>query len=1328
MVRDFYTKFRQHTLFKTLLLLCSISLGWTAKQVHAQCTVDIWGVYGNLNPVCGGAAATQTCTYGGEYSNVTVTTGNTYTFTATSAISYITITDNVGATIYTFGNSPVVWTATFSGTVRMYTHTSSSCGSWSTDCSQSRSVSCTSPGCTGTPSPGNTISSTVGACVGTPFTLSLQNATLGAGVTYQWQSADDNAFTVNVTALGTASTQTIASQTAAKYYRCTVTCASNSGVSTPVLVTQNAPSGCYCTPVYTTGTTYGDLISQVQIAGTTLLNNSGTTNSTPSWVQYTPPTYTASNYTANLIAGNTYNLIVTIGSFSTQGVAAWIDYNDDGAFASNEKIGATATTINTSFGTGTFPITLACNPTPGQHRMRVRCVWNTNGVSIDPCASYGYGETEDYIVTIDPPLPCPAPSAFASYTPTIDGATFKWNAGCVETDWAIEFGLPGFTPGTGTTFAATNDTTIVNTMNCGTTYDVYVRANCISNGYSTYVGPISVTTLACPCSGTPAVPNALSSSTTPCAGSNFTLSLDNNYSTVTGITYQWESSPAGANTYTTMAGANTNSYTVTGGITANTDYRCLVTCSSSSLSTYSVPVSITLASTPVGNTQADPIVMAFTANAYTHSNNTANCYTSTYTGLNSQSSPDVYYRFVAPNCMDSAVISLCGASWDTYLHLLDSTGTQIANNDDGCSPASIINTNILQSGKTYYIVVEGYAANTGAYTLNVNLYNNPFTVQSTVSPSDIECEGTMMTFVTSHTGNVSLPLSYVWTGGAPVTEATPFAATAAHSATFTVTVTDAGGCTATTTLPILILPAPAITATVNSPICIGQSATFTASSVDVTSPFTWDNGVSDGVPYTPISAGTQLYTVTGTDAFGCQGSTSIPLTVNAPATFNVPVILNATCPTVLGGSVVMSASSPSTFAIAPAGPTQPISGIFNNLMGGTIYTITLTDGNTCTNTSVFTATTPSNGQLAYATSSNTNSLPGNICQTLNQQDGTTQTFYGASCDEVIATVVDATGGNTLGSVNACVTVMPTVPVYQGQPYLPRFYVITPTNQGPADITLYFTQDDFDDYNAAAGAFPTIPANPALGTVTFCISQVPQGFLPGASGASTTVHTVTATWNPALLRWEVTFPVSSFSGFYCHACNPLNSALPAYIANFSGRKQSHSNVLNWTSVSEMNNAHFNLLYSEDGKNYTTIARIASTAENGYSAQPIDYSYEHTTPKLGHNYYQLQQVDLDGKSTIYNELVDLQWGAGNSTVNIYPNPVTTDLHVEVFTNKAVNNVVKVMDLSGRVIVEQATLLNAGANRIQIPMVNLAQGMYTIHVYENNQLIQVQKIQKK
>ncbi len=349
--------------------------------------------------------------------------------------------------------------------------------------------------CAGTPTPGNTLSTASAACGGVAFTLSVQNSTTGSGVTRQWQSADDAGFTTNLTNLGTAATQTT-TQNSTKYYRCSVTCAGSTAISTPIQVTQNAPSTCYCIPTYTTGTAEGDLISNLFIAGTTLANNSGTATTGPAYTYFNG----GGSQTATLTAGTTYTLSVQFGSFTAQNATAWIDYNDNGVFDASERIGSTTASSTTANQIVTFPISLACNPSPGVHRMRVRDVYATAsiGSTIDPCANAGYGECEDYDITIAPPPPCPSPSAGLISATTSTQATLNWTIGCAETQWDVHV----TTAGGGAPTGAASDPNITTKpftktgLAAGTNYEFWVRAVCTpGSSFSVWTGPFTFNTL-----------------------------------------------------------------------------------------------------------------------------------------------------------------------------------------------------------------------------------------------------------------------------------------------------------------------------------------------------------------------------------------------------------------------------------------------------------------------------------------------------------------------------------------------------------------------------------------------------------------------------------------------------------------------------------------------------------------------------------------------------------------------------------------------------------------------------------------------------------------
>lgn len=100
------------------------------------------------------------------------------------------------------------------------------------------------PACTGTPVPGNTIASRSFLCANTSVNFSLSNAFNANGISYAWQSAPDVAgapgtFTNIGGATSSTLTQTV---TATTWYRCQVTCGSNTGISTPVQVVRASPS------------------------------------------------------------------------------------------------------------------------------------------------------------------------------------------------------------------------------------------------------------------------------------------------------------------------------------------------------------------------------------------------------------------------------------------------------------------------------------------------------------------------------------------------------------------------------------------------------------------------------------------------------------------------------------------------------------------------------------------------------------------------------------------------------------------------------------------------------------------------------------------------------------------------------------------------------------------------------------------------------------------------------------------------------------------------------------------------------------------------------
>ena len=335
--------------------------------------------------------------------------------------------------------------------------------------------------------------------------------------TYTWSPATTPATGGSVTA--TPSVSTNYTVTATDAIGCTATSNVPVMVTMPSSLTMNAPSPAsicagesstlsvtvnsttYCQPVYTTGTGAGDFISSVYMfnpAGN-LSNFSGASAS---------PYYTlfpqSGNTTTTLTAGSGYYLTVNVGSYASfNNVAAWIDYNGDGVwFGPMEKLGETGD-INTSYGSGQILFTVPAWAKNGTCRLRIREVYST--YNLDPCATYTFGETEDYNITIVGGVNATA-------------TTYAWSPSTSPTTGATVSASPTST--TTYTVTATGNYGCTNTAT--TTVNMNTNAVFYSNAPSICVGtPTDFNATVQSCSG-----NAFNGN-----GTNYGASLLNSYAT-----------------------------------------------------------------------------------------------------------------------------------------------------------------------------------------------------------------------------------------------------------------------------------------------------------------------------------------------------------------------------------------------------------------------------------------------------------------------------------------------------------------------------------------------------------------------------------------------------------------------------------------------------------------------------------------------------------------------------------------------------------------------------------------------------------------------------
>ena len=178
-------------------------------------------------------------------------------------------------------------------------------------------------------------------------------------------------------------------------------------------------------------------------------------------------------------------------------------------------------------------------------------------------------------------------------------------------------------------------------------------------------------------------------------------------------------------------------------------------------------------------------------------------------------------------------------------------------------------------------------------------------------------------------------------------------------------------------------------------------------------------------------------------------------------------------------------------------------------------------------------------------------------------------------------------------------------------------------------------------------------------------------------------------------------ITSFSPF---GDDENGGVLPVTLASFNGKTLGQVNVLDWTTLSEINTNNFDLERSADGIHFRSIGQLKAA---GHSVQALHYSLTDEQPLAGMNYYRLRTNDLD-HSIHYSEIVGLYQGATGFGVSIFPNPSSGKIHVHL-QDEVTDANIQVFDLQGR-LQGSGTLTG---KELDMDLGNLPAGVYMMQV---------------
>lgn len=176
----------------------------------------------------------------------------------------------------------------------------------------------------------------------------------------------------------------------------------------------------------------------------------------------------------------------------------------------------------------------------------------------------------------------------------------------------------------------------------------------------------------------------------------------------------------------------------------------------------------------------------------------------------------------------------------------------------------------------------------------------------------------------------------------------------------------------------------------------------------------------------------------------------------------------------------------------------------------------------------------------------------------------------------------------------------------------------------------------------------------------------------------------------------------------------SAPLPVVYKSISAKQIDCSgNQVVWSTASEINNSHFEVEVSRDGKNYISVGKVKAGEKTGGDYKFTDnqkFSNQQTI------YYRLKQVDFDGRFE-YSEVVYLKYNCDKQvSFAVSPNPARDEVRVEFEGSDLAADVTAIIYDGNGAYVKDVNLNTGVINKLDIS--NLSPGIYTIQTNINNE----------
>jgi Secretion system C-terminal sorting domain len=248
----------------------------------------------------------------------------------------------------------------------------------------------------------------------------------------------------------------------------------------------------------------------------------------------------------------------------------------------------------------------------------------------------------------------------------------------------------------------------------------------------------------------------------------------------------------------------------------------------------------------------------------------------------------------------------------------------------------------------------------------------------------------------------------------------------------------------------------------------------------------------------------------------------------------------------------------------------------------------------------------------------------------------------------------------------------------------------------------------------SGADPIVDAVVHLYSGSCPVSGAGIACADATSGSSAEVITVSsASPNTTYYFRTYSYGTGATSGTFTAAVS--SGAFPIELKSFTGKTDGSANMLYWETLTERNVAWHVVERSLDNAKWAEVGRLEGQQE---SSNLKKYELADHQP-LAKAYYRLRSVDLDGSENVSDAILLTRKGAGFGIEAAYPSPTSSALTVQFTALREETVTIRLVDLMGRVVLEQQFEATDGLNEVPLQIGALQTGVYNVTIANELQI---------